>query len=364
MNKLQRFIKQQPVWAVCAAAIIIVSFYWGLLASDKYVSQSNVVLESPQMASVSFDFSSMLSGVGAGNSDMLLLRDYLLSIDMFNIVDEQVGFSQQYTNRDYDYFSRMGSDLSLEQRHEYYLKQVSVELDDYAGVLRINIRAFTPELAQQINQLLLVQGEAKMNALGRKLAIEQVHFLQQQVITLSDKFDAARDALLAYQNKNGLFSPTATVENIATIVASLEAQLSSLQAEKIALMNYQNNDSPQMVALNNKIAAYQEQIDTERKLMAQQSGDALNVKSAAYQTLELKVQFAQESYSAGLIALENTRIEAARKLKQLSVLQQPTLPEYSLEPQRLYNVTVFALVALFITLIVQMLILVIKDHRD
>jgi capsular polysaccharide transport system permease protein len=76
------------------------------------------------------------------------------------------------------------------------------------------------------------------------------------------------------------------------------------------------------------------------------------------------MQFSQESYSTALSALENTRIEAARKLKQLSVLQSATLPEYAVEPERLYNSAVFIIIALFLGLIVQMLVLIIMDHRD
>ena len=98
--------------------------------------------------------------------------------------------------------------------------------------------------------------------------------------------------------------------------------------------------------------------------MAQQSGGALNELSSRYQRLELRAQFAQESYSGALMALENTRIEAARKLKQVSVLQSPTIPEYSVEPRRLYNTVVFAIIACLAGLIIQMLVLIVQDHKD
>jgi len=64
------------------------------------------------------------------------------------------------------------------------------------------------------------------------------------------------------------------------------------------------------------------------------------------------------------MALENTRIEAARKLKQVSVLQSPTFPEYPVEPRRLYNTVVFAIIAFLAGLIIQMLVLIVKDHKD
>jgi len=40
------------------------------------------------------------------------------------------------------------------------------------------------------------------------------------------------------------------------------------------------------------------------------------------------------------------------------------LPEYSVEPRRLYNTVVFAIIALLAGLIVQMLVLIVKDHKD
>ena len=51
-------------------------------------------------------------------------------------------------------------------------------------------------------------------------------------------------------------------------------------------------------------------------------------------------------------------------MKQVSVLQTPTYPEYAIKPERVYNSVVFAVIALFLALIFQMLILIIEDHRD
>jgi capsular polysaccharide transport system permease protein len=147
-------------------------------------------------------------------------------------------------------------------------------------------------------------------------------------------------------------------------VANLEAQLANLKARRTVLASYQSTRSPDALRVASEIQALNQQIAQERARMAQQSGGALNVMSSEYQTLELQAQFAQDSYSGALAALENTRIEAARKLKQVSVLQSPTFPEYPVEPRRFYNSVVFAIIALFLGLILQMLVLIVKDHRD
>ncbi|NVK43983.1 MAG: chain-length determining protein [Oceanospirillaceae bacterium] len=357
-------IKRFPYWFVCLLAIVVAGMYQLIWASDRYVSETNVVLESPQLSAPTLNFQSLLSG-GGSNSDMLLLRDYLLSVDMLKYIDAQLDFRKHFSAPEIDFLSALSDqDVPTEELHKYYLKHVNVELDDYAGVLRIRVSAFTPEMAHAMAALLLEKGEQHMNQMGQRLAEEQVRFLETQVDQLAIKFDQARQALIEYQNENGLISPTGTVESINAVVASLEAQLANLRAKRTALLSYQSPRSADIRRVEAEIDALINQISQERARTAQQAGGALNVLSSEYQSLELSAQFAQQSYSGALAALENTRIEAARKLKQLSVLQNPTVPEYPLEPRRLYNLVVFTIIALFLGLIVQMLVLIVRDHRD
>lgn len=363
---MQLFIKKYPYWFLCILSSLLVSFYWGLIASERYVSEANVVLESPQLSQVStLSFQSLLSGGGANSSDMLLLRDYLLSVDMLKKVEGALQIRDHYSSSSIDVISRLWDrDYPLELLHDYYLKHIVVELDEYAQILRIQVKAYSPEMAHNIARYLMDEGEKYMNLMGQRLAQEQVAFLEKQVLQLSMGLDSNRKALLDYQNKNGLTSPTGTVESINAVVANLESQLANLRAKRSAMQTYQSARSSDLIRTDSEISALLEQIDKQRSRMAQESGQALNAVSSEYQTLELKMQFAQESYSTALSALENTRIEAARKLKQLSVLQSATLPEYAVEPERLYNSTVFIIIALFLGLIVQMLVLIIMDHRD
>ncbi|MCP5415947.1 MAG: chain-length determining protein [Chromatiaceae bacterium] len=359
-------LTKYPVWFVCVLAILSVSGYWSFWASDLYVSEANVVLESPQVSVQAFSVSSLFNGgAGSGRADTLLLRDYLLSVDMLRKIDNAVDFRRHYADKSIDFFSRLYDENEpIEELHKYYLKRVLVELDEYAQVLRISVQGFVPKTAYQITAMLLEEGEAHMNALGQRLAEEQVRFLERQVAELAENFNRARIELINYQNEYGLVSPTGTVESLNAVVADLEAQLANLKAKQRVLISYQSASSPEMVKINSEIEALNQQIDQERARLAQASGGALNTLSSEYQTLELKLQFAKESYSGALAALESTRIEAARKLKQVSILQNPTFPEYPVKPERLYNSVAFAIIVLFLGLIAQMLILIVKDHRD
>lgn len=361
---LLRFVKKSPQWALAVIAILLVSFYWFVIAEERYVSRATVVLESPQVATPELSLSSLIGG-GAGNTaDLLLLREHLLSVDMLRLLDEQLNIRKHYTEHG-DIFAKLGDrDAPIEELHQYYLRRVEVELDEYAGVLNIRVQAYTPEFAHHMTTLLLEAGENHMNEMGHRLAEEQVRFLEQQMVRLDERFTEARQALLEYQNEYGLVSPTDTVASINQVVATLEADLARLQAQRNALASYQSTQSSQLREVERNITALRDQIVEQRDRIAQASGDSLNSVSAQYETLELQAQFAQETYSSALAALENTRLEAARQLKQVSVLQSPLMPEYPTKPDRLYNSSVFAIITIFLAFILSMLMMIIKDHRD
>lgn len=360
---MKAFMTRQPHWAFALIAIVLVTLYWSLWASDRYVSRATVVLESPQIATTDFSVSSLFTG-GSTDKDLLLLREYLMSTDMLKLADDKLGFREHYSQHGDLFSSLMDQDAPIEELHDYYLRRVNIELDEYAGVLNIEVQAYTPEFAHKMTELLLSAGEAHMNEMGRRLAEEQVTFLEKQLARLEERLDDAREALLKFQNKEGLVSPTSTVESINQVVATLEGQLATLQAQRKALGSFQSNRASDMRRVQAEIEAMREQITKQRDRLAQATGGSLNSISSQYETLELKATFAQETYSSALAALENTRLEAARKLKQVSVLQSPLMPEYSTQPERLYNITVFALITIFLAFIASMLMLIIKEHRD
>jgi capsular polysaccharide transport system permease protein len=360
MNRL----KKHPHWVLCLIAMFFALLYWTVIASNRYVSSTHIVLQSPEINPTGLNISSLLSGT-QGSGDLLLLKDHLQSVDMLQKLQHKLNIRAHYANTDIDWISRLNNeDTELENLYRYMQQRIDIVFDDYAAVLRIRVQAFSPQMAQHIAQTLLEEGEKHMNDMGQRLAAEQVAFIETQVIALEQRLFAARNALLQFQNKEGLVSPTGSVEAIFAIVSQLEAQLALLEARKKSTASYQSNSSPEMVRINSEILALQQQITLEKQKMAAENGTALNQLSSEFQTLELKARFALELYSNALLALESTRVEAARKLKQVSVLQYPTLPEFSTEPRRFYNLLVFVLFAIFIAAIAHLTRAIIRDHRD
>lgn len=358
--------RRYPVLWAAAVFVLLSSAYWLLVASDRYVSEARVVLARSDLSSGQvMDFASLIGGATGGNRpDQLQLRDHLRSIDMLKKLDTQLQLRQHYSGQG-DWLSRLWqADAPVETFHQHFLRRVSVELDEFAGVLVIHAQAYTPQMAQAISAALLAEGERYMNALGHALAQEQVRFLEQQVDDLSARVQTTRTALLTYQNTKGLVSPQATAENVAAIAARLEAQLAELQTRRTGLLSFLQPQAPQLAEVNAQINAVQTQLARERARLAAPQGGTLNTSVEEFQRLEMDAQFAQQVLNTALVSLERGRVDATRTLKQVQVMQSANLPEEPLQPRRIYNAIVYALVAALVAGVLQLLLAIVRDHQD
>ncbi len=359
-----RFLKKNPFWLVAFGAILIAAVYWGIVATERYVSRAHVVLQSPEINPASLNVSSLLSGT-SGSGDLLLLKDHLESVHMLKTLDKKLDLRDHFSNSDIDWVARLdGKDVPIETFYDYMKGRINITFDDYSSLLKLEVQAYTPEMAQNITQALLDEGEKHMNLMGQRLAQEQVDFIDQQAKQLEERLFAARDTILEYQNEYGLVAPTQTVEAIFTTVSRLQAELALLEARTKSQLSYQSEGASEIKRLRNEAKALEQQIEIERSKLAREDGESLNRVSAEYETLEMRAKFALELYSNALTALETTRVEASRKLKQISVLEYPTMAEFPTKPERLYNITVFIIMAIVIAGILHLIVSVVRDHRD
>lgn len=351
---------------ILTLAVLTVA-YWLFFASDRYVSEANVIIrKTDSVGAPSFDLGMLVSGVAsADRANQLLLRDYLLSVDMLKKLDESLNLRTHYSSSEHDLVSRMWfQNASMEWFHRHYLSRVKVEFDDFSGVLRIQVQAYEPEMAQAITQQLVQEGERYMNVLGHEMAQVQVNFLVTQVDQAQERFQKASQDLLGYQNKAGLLSPQATADSINAIVAALEGQRAQLQTQLASLPKSLDRDHPNILMLRQSLRAVDAQIKEEKLKLATPAGGTLNAYVEEFYRLEMNVQFTQELYKSSLSALEKGRIDATRMLEKVSVLQSATLPEYPMEPRRFYNTLVTLLLALILAGILKLLKSIVLDHVD
>lgn len=364
--RLGKSLRKRGVFGIAAVVCAAATAYWGLVASDRYVSQANVIVQRTDLAGGhTMDFSSLLGGVNGSRSDELLLRNYLLSMDMLRKLDKELNLRAHYSDRARDPLSRMwAKDVPDEWFLQYYLSRVSVELDEYSGVLVIKAQGYDARTAQAITALLVREGERAMNEMAHQLARDQVAFVEKQVAQMAERFQRTRQAVVRFQNAHGLVSPQSRAEQLNGVVERLNAQRTELQTRRTALLGYLEPRAAAVVEIDLQIEAIDKQLAQEQARLTSTSGKALNSTVEEYQRLEMEAGFANDVYKTALVALEKGRVEATRNLKKVSVVQSPTLPQHALEPRRGYNIIVSVLVTLLLAGVVHLLAAIVRDHKD
>ena len=366
LKRVLSFIVTRILW-VAVAFSILSGVYWFFIASDRYVSDAQVIIQRTDLGGGQpTDFTSLLTG-GSNNNrgDQLLLRNYLLNEDMLKKLDAALHLREHYSNPSHDPLSRMwDKNTSWENFYQYYQSRVSVDYDDYAGVLDIHAQAYDAKTAQAITAMLTSEGERFMNSMAHNLAQAQVDFLEKQVVIMNERVNETREKVIEYQNKNNIASPQAAAETVSAIVAKLEADKTSLQTQRSALQSYLISDYPTIVELNQQIEAIDKQIAEEKSKLTTSKGQSLNRAVVDFSRLEADATFAQDVYKTALVALEKGRIEATRTINKVSILQAPTRPDDSLQPRRLYLTVVFSILAFLCAGLVSLLTLIVRDHKD
>ncbi|HBS26442.1 MAG TPA: hypothetical protein DD827_04840 [Gammaproteobacteria bacterium] len=350
------------IWLPCVAA----SLYWGMVASDRFVSESKFVIQNAGAEQpASLDVSSIISGGGLSNQDSYMIHEYILSWDMLSILDKNLKLRQHFTSESIDPLSRLSEQAPREEFLEYYKKRIHVDFDEISSITTVTAQGFKPKMAQEIVQTIVQESEKFTNRIGHKVASEQMNFISGQLDRAQIKVKTDKRKIIAFQNNNRTFSPEIETQSISTLVSSLDAEISAKTAKRKALLTYLNDNAPEIKQLSAEISSLRQQSHAEKsKMVGKGKKPALNNLSAEFQELETNLEFGADMYRSTLAALESARIDAARKLKHLILLQHARLPETAEYPRRLYNIITFIAITLMVFWIGKLAIATVRDHKD
>ncbi len=365
-GNISRFVKRKrQLMVFVVLPLLFALLYFGLLAKDRYVSESMVVVKRADDMNIgNLSLGGLLAGGNASTKeDALLLQQYIMSPDMMRRLDESLDFKTAFANSGWDVFQRLPKDSTFEDFWRYYQSRVTVVFDENNSVLKITTQGFTPEFAQQFNQVVLSESERFINELSHKINREEMLFANQEINRAYGQLQSAKETLLTFQNDNNLVDPQVQIEATSRLVAELQAKQAQLEAELTNYLSYLNDDTPQIKAARSAIESIQAQVEKERATLTSSEDEQLNQKMFEFEELKAKVAFEGDLYKLSLTALEKSRVEAARKAKSLATISQPYLAEDARYPRRLYMLLTVFLVSLLVYGLAKVTLSIIEDHK-
>jgi capsular polysaccharide transport system permease protein len=342
--------------------------YFGMIASDVYISESRFLVRSPQRPVQSGLVGQLLqsSGLSRSQDDTYSVRDYILSRDALKELDEKLGVGKTFTNDNIDAFNRFpglfGRDKSFEEFYRYYGRHVSVDYDPVSSISILRISAFSADDAYKINKMLLAMSERLVNTLNDQSREDMIRFADSEVKIAAEKVKDASLALLNYRSTHSVFEPDRQAALQLEGVAKIQQELVSTEAELVQLKKL-SPQNPQIRALTNRGDALRSAIASEASKVTGASG-SFSARAPHFERLALDVGFADKQLGVALVELETARSEALQKQLYLERLVQPSLPDKAMEPRRIRSIFTFFLLSLIFWGVCSLLSASIREHAD
>lgn len=363
-NKLRR---ASPLF-ICTVVIptVIATTYYGLIASDVYISESRFVVRSPERQSQT-TLGALLTNTGLSRSqdDSYTVEDYILSRDALKRLNEKVNLAGGYSAPTVDIFSRFGGfsfDKSFEALYRYYQNKVTVQLDSASSITTLTTRAFTPEQAYAANENLIEISEGLVNQLNNRAREDMIKFASREVGTAEQRARTAALNLSDYRNKKGVIDPERQSALQLQQVANLQDEMAAATVT-LNQVRQASRNNPQIPILENRINSLRDEIAKRNNQVT--GGDrSLANKAAEYERLSLERDFADKQLAIALSSLEQARNDAMRKQLYLERVVQPSKPDMALEPRRLRNILATLILGIIAWGVLTILIAGIREHRD
>lgn len=359
-------LRNRWLMATVVLPVLLSAFYFFLIASDQYVSESRFVIRAPnQRSSQVTSFASLIqtTGLSGGQEQANQVMDFVRSRSALEALSKEVPLKKVYGGPDVDFLSRfptLWEEDATEDFYKYYGRKVQIERDTESGLVVLRTIAFSAKEAALINEHLLRQSESLVNELNKRARGTAIVEAENRVIEAEQRVAAARKALSSYRNSAQIMDPAKQAVGVYEVTnrliverAALEAQLSTLQRL--------TPDHPSIPSLRERIGALGKEIEAQTARVVG-GGNALSSKLPNYEALELEQEFASQMLVVARSSLEQARAEALKQQYYLERVVNPNVPDLPEYPHAFRYVLTILGFALCLYFIAWMFIVGILEH--
>lgn len=353
---------------IVAIPTFIATIYYGFIAAPLYTSVSKFTLTVEGASSIASVFGggigSLLSGGSSGNhiQEGYIIKEYIASQDMVENLKKKIKLYDIFNSENADFWAKPHENPTIEEFVDYFNKMVTVRLDDQSAMMILDVDAFSPEDAKVIADAIFQEAEKFVNERSERIQKDSVKFAEQFLKESEEKVLEANITLSEFRNKNKNFDPSATATGVLKISAQLESELVKTKTEIATLSNFLKEDNPRIQALRAKAESLQKQIASQSSRLASSQGSTLADITQEYEAHKLISEFSVKRYGMALAGFEEARSVARKQKKYLVRVVGPTLPEESLKPYAIYEISGTLFVCLVIYILGGLMISALRDH--
>jgi capsular polysaccharide transport system permease protein len=366
-RKIADMLRRNP-WFVAGVVlpVLLSAIYYFAIASDEYVSESRFVVKAPNQrgAQVS-SFANLIqtTGLSGGQEQSNQVIDYVRSRSALAVLAKEPRVRDIYGDNDVDAmsrFPRFWESDSYEELFDYYRTKVDIARDADTGLVVLRTRAFDPLAAAAINEKLLRQSEALVNALNENARTKAIEEATTRGVEAEQRVVAARQAIAAYRNQAAVVDPLQEASGVAEIANRLISERALLEAQLSTLRSV-TPDHPTIPSLREQIASLTREIERQTARVVGKSS-SISSKLPSYDALLLEQELASELLVLAQTTLEGARVDALKQQFYLERVVNPNVPDRPEYPKALRIVLTILGFSLCLYFIAWMFVVGILEH--
>lgn len=354
------------VVVVLIPPIIAAAYLW-IFAADQYNSKVGFSVRLEETNSP-LSLLGGLSGIsGSSSSDTDILFEFIQSQKLVADMDAQLDLRAIWSKPHDDPIYGLEPDASLEDLVKYWNKMVYIARGKSAGLLEVEVRAFTPEDAQIIATALFARSTEMINQLSAIAREDAIRYARDDLEAAKEKLKSARADVTRFRNLNQIVNPEQDIQSQVGLLANLRSQQAAALIEIDVLRETANPGDPRLTQAERRLRVIETRIDAERKKFGF-AGDGEDNTAYAnlvgdYERLVTDREFAEKAYVTALASYDAAVAESRRKSRYLAAYMLPTLAETPLYPRRLMVLTMIALFLFLSWAIAVLVYYSVKDRR-
>ncbi len=321
-------------------AVFLYTAFW---ASPMYISTSMFAIKNLETnnAASGFDLAHIFGGAASGSTvgDSYLIAKYAHSWAILSKIDTAINIIAHFSDRQKDAISRLPRGATQEELLKYWAGVVTINFDPDTGIITCTVKAYTPEMAWRINQMIIEASEELVNDMNQRGRRDSLARAIEEVHRAETRLTAAHAEMRQMREKTAIIDPRSAAEALQTIIVNLEVEAAQVAAKLNETKAYMRPDSAAVETLQRRLVAINEQLAAERGKLSGLSSDTppglghLSAIAGQFEDLLLEEEFARKQYTSALAVLESARAQSELKNRYLVDFDPPLLPDESLYPR-------------------------------
>ncbi|GBH31050.1 capsular polysaccharide transport system permease protein [Sphingobium xenophagum] len=315
----------------------LVAIYYYLIAADQYQSEAHFVVRTSDAPSAApSGLSQALTMVGGTSSerDAMVVADYLESHDAVEALQSKIGLSEMYRRAEADPLSRLWYlDPKPEQLQKYFKGKVDVDVSSETGITTLKVRSFRPEDSYRIIQELLKLGEGRVNTLNQRNYANAIAMAQRRVQEAETNLSLVQRKITQFRRNEADFNPQITGASRTSMVSELQGRLAVAKAQEASMAAVVSANSPQLLALRQRVAALSRQVAVESAKLSSGPGNVA-AGMGAYEGIKVRQEMAGKQLEIASAGLQRAQDDARRQQLFVVPVVDANMPVKALFPER------------------------------